>query len=215
MGFNELYFRDSDEELIRQALASDHPYLQDIPFERLLEEGWAPLNVPEIWTPFAAGGFPTPSGKCEFYSASLASRGIDPLPVYVSAASVSRQAAHYPLRLITSKPALHFLNSSYANLPRHLHAEREPRLEMHPNDAAPRGIEDRDLVCISNERGTVQMPVQVGDRVRPGVVAMPSWWWASLSPGGSSANALTADGLTDWEGGGAFHDTLVEVMRLE
>ena len=43
---------------------------------------------------------------------------------------------------------------------------------------------------------------------------MPSGWWASLSPGGSSANTLTADGLSDWGGGGDFYDTLVEVTRL-
>jgi anaerobic selenocysteine-containing dehydrogenase len=218
LGLNEPYFRDSDEDLIRQALASNHPYLQGITFERLLEEGWVPLNVPETWRPFANGGFPTPSGKCEFYSASLASRGIDPLPVYVPAeespAGDSGLATRYPLRLITSKSALHFLNSSYANLPRHLQAEREPLLEMHPDDAASRGIEDHDLARIFNDRGTVQMRVQVGNRIRPGVVAMPSGWWASLNSGESSANALTADELTDWGGGGSFHDTLVEVMRL-
>jgi hypothetical protein len=39
---------------------------------------------------------------------------------------------------------------------------------------------------------------------------MPSGWWASLSPGGTSANALTADGLSDLGGGGDFHDTLVQ-----
>ena len=44
-------------------------------------------------------------------------------------------------------------------------------------------------------------------------IALPSGWWASLSPGGASANALTADGLSDMGGGGDFHDTLVEVER--
>lgn len=85
---------------------------------------------------------------------------------------------------------------------------------MHPDDAVPRGIGDHDLVRVSNDRGTVELRVRIGDRIGPGVVAMPSGWWASLSPGGSSANALTADGLSDWGGGGDFHDTLVEVTRL-
>jgi len=85
---------------------------------------------------------------------------------------------------------------------------------MHPHDAAPRGIGDHDLVRVSNDRGTVELRVRIGDRVRPGIIAMPSGWWASLSPGGSSANTLTADGLSDWGGGGDFHDTLVEVTRL-
>jgi anaerobic selenocysteine-containing dehydrogenase len=55
------------------------------------------------------------------------------------------------------------------------------------------------------------MPARIGDRIRPGVVSMPSGWWASLSPGGSSANALTSDGLSDLGGGGDFHDALVQV----
>jgi anaerobic selenocysteine-containing dehydrogenase len=65
------------------------------------------------------------------------------------------------------------------------------------------GLRRDDLFTVVHE--------QFLDRVRPGVVAMPSGWWASRSPGGSSANALTPDGLTLWGGGGDFHDALVEV----
>jgi len=219
MGFNEPYFRTSDEDLVRAVLASDHPYLSGISFERLLQEGWTPLTLPEEWQPLADGSFPTSSGKCEFYSADLGASGIDPLPSYIPAwespMGDPQLAVRYPLSLITSKSALHFLNSSYANLSRHLKAEHEPLLEMHPNDAKLRGIVDRELVHIYNDRGTVQAHVSICDRVRPGVVSLPSGWWASLSPGGSSANTLTADGLSDWGGGGDFHDTLVEVARLK
>jgi anaerobic selenocysteine-containing dehydrogenase len=218
MGLTELYLYESDENLIRAALVSDHPYLRGITFERLLKEGWARLNLPQPWHPFAEGNFPTPSGKCEFYAESLIAEGLDPLPAYIPARESpgggSELATRYPLSLLTPKSTLHFLNSSYANLPRHLKAEQEPRLEIHPDDATIRGIEDRDMVRIYNDRGSVEMRATVGDRVRSGVVSMPSGWWASLSPGGSSANALTADGLSDLGGGGDFHDTLVEVEGL-
>jgi len=69
-------------------------------------------------------------------------------------------------------------------------------------------------VRVYNDRGAVTLRARIGDRVRAGVTAMPSGWWASLSPGGASANTLTTDTLSDWGGGGAFHDTLVEVERL-
>jgi anaerobic selenocysteine-containing dehydrogenase len=217
MGFDEPAFRESDEAMIHAALDSDHPYLRGITFERLARDGWAPLSIPEDWRPFAAGGFPTPSGKCEFYAESLMTQGIDPLPTYTPArespAGDPALAARYPLALMTAKSALHFLNSSYANLPRHLDAEREPLLDMHPDDGAARGIADGDRVQIYNDRGSVELRVRLGDRVRPGLVAMPSGWWASRSPGGASANTLTADGLSDAGGGGDFHDTLVEVAR--
>ena len=124
-------------------------------------------------------------------------------------------AARFPLLLITAKSALHFLNSSYANLPHHLNAEREPLLDMHPDDAATRGITNGDWVRVHNDRGSIEIRVRLGDRVRSGVVAMPSGWWASRSPGGASANMLTSDGLSDLGGGGDFHDTLVEVARRD
>jgi anaerobic selenocysteine-containing dehydrogenase len=217
MGFDAPFFCASDEELIRAALARDHPYLHGISYEQLREQGWARLDVPEAARSYADGGFPTRSGKCEFYSEALARRGIDPLPAFIPAreswAGDPAMAARFPLVLITSKSALHFLNSSYANLPRHQRAEEEPRLEMHPKDAAPRGIRDGDWVCVFNDRGSVRLRARIGDRIRAGVVSMPSGWWASLSPGGASANSLTADGLSDWGGGADFHDTLVQVAR--
>jgi anaerobic selenocysteine-containing dehydrogenase len=209
----------TDEDLVRLALASDHPYLCGVTFERLWQEGWAPLNLPPDWRPFADGHFPTPSGKCELWSETLAAEGYDPLPTYEPAPESltgnARLAARYPLTLVTAKSALHFLNSSYANLPRNLRSEGEPLLDLHPADAACRGIADGECVRVFNDRGEVQLRVRLGDRVRPGVAAMPSGWWASLSPGGSSANSLTADGISDRGGGGDFHDTLVEVAPVE
>ena len=211
------WFGESDEELVQAALSSGHPLLAGVTFEHLLEHGYARAALPDDFRPYADGGFSTPSGKCEFYSEELASRGIDPLPGFEPArespAGDVQLAARYPLALLTGKSALHFLNSSYANLPRHLKAEREPLLDLHPDDAAPRAIADGDLVRVFNDRGSVELRVRVDDRVRAGVAAMPSGWWASLSRGGTSANSLTSDGLSDWGGGGDFHDTLVEVER--
>jgi anaerobic selenocysteine-containing dehydrogenase len=219
MGLDEPYLQESDESVVRAALASEHPYLRGITFDSLVEHGWARLNLPDGWLPFAQGGFPTPSGRCEFYSEALAAAGEDPLPAFEPAgespAGDRALVARYPLALISAKPALHFLNSSYANLPRHLAAEREPLLDLHPDDAARRAIGDGDLACVYNDRGRVQLRVRVTDWVRRGVAAIPSGWWASLSPGGSSANALTSDELSDQGGGGDFHDTLVEVARLD
>ena len=56
-------------------------------------------------------------------------------------------AERYPLAFL-SPPARHFLNSSFANLKRFRDIEGEPRLEMHPEDAAARGIRDGDRVRI-------------------------------------------------------------------
>ena len=218
MGHNEPDIETSDEELVRMALDSAHPYLDGITYERLAEHGWAPLNLPTDRRPFADGGFPTPSGRCEFWSSAFADAGLDPLPHYQppreDLSDDSGLSTRYPLSLVSAKGSLHFLNSSYANLPRHLRAEREPRLDIHPEDAAARQVVDGEEVCVFNNLGEVRLHARVGDVTRPGVVVMPSGWWASLSPGGTSANALTADGLSDRGEGGDFHDTLVEVATI-
>jgi anaerobic selenocysteine-containing dehydrogenase len=213
LGLTEPYLFASDEALIRTALASDHPWLAGITWERLREEGWARLRIPEPWLPFAEGGFPTASGKAEFFSAGLAAQGLDPLPAHIPAAHDGDD--RYPLALITAKSALHFLNSSYANLPRHRKAEGEPRLLIHPEDAAPRGIADGDRVRVGNARGELYLRARVAPDIRPNVVSIPSGWWPSYSPGGYGANLLTPDGLSDAGGGGDFHDARVEVALAE
>jgi anaerobic selenocysteine-containing dehydrogenase len=143
--------------------------------------------------------------------------GLDPLPGFEPArespAGDPRLAARFPLALVTAKGAHHFLNSSYGNVGRALRAERSPVLDLHADDADARGITDGDVVRVFNDRGSVAVPARVGDRVRRGVVALPSGWLASQSPSGLSANALTGDGLTDLGGSGVFHSTLVEVER--
>src|SRR5438067_1919317 len=62
MGFDEPCFRDSDEDICRSALAGEFDW------RSLKEQGWQRLGVPERFAPFAHGGFPTPSRRCEFYS---------------------------------------------------------------------------------------------------------------------------------------------------
>jgi len=194
---DEPAFQPSDEELIRLLLSSDHPYLEGITYERLADEGWAPLRLPASrHIPFASGGFPTPSGRCELFT--------EPSPDYVRPAQDT-----YPLVMISAKTGLHFLNSSYSNLPRHLHAEGAPDVQIHTSDAEPRGIANGDRVRVHNDRGELLLTAHVGDGVRPGVVAIAHGWWRSLT--GGSANDLTSDGVADLGGGGDFFGTRVEV----
>ncbi|MEO8128048.1 MAG: molybdopterin-dependent oxidoreductase [Bryobacteraceae bacterium] len=212
MGMKEAYLQDSDEKIARDFLRSEHPYLKGITYDRLAKEGWAPLNLPQPWLPFAAGKFATPSGKCEFYSASMKKAGFDPLPAYVPVRDTG--GAEYPLRFLTSKSARHFLNSSHAGVARAAKAEGDPVLQLHNDDAAARGVASGDMVRVFNQRGTMLVRVRVTKSNRPGLVSMSHGWWASRMPGKSSANALTPDGLTDLGGGGDFHDARVQVAKV-
>jgi anaerobic selenocysteine-containing dehydrogenase len=218
MGFEDEALRDSDEEIARQAISTEHAAFEGITLERLREQGWMRLNVPETFAPFAEGNFPTQSGKCELYSQALEAKGIEPVPDYIppreSLESAPALAALYPLALIS--PAAHaFLNSSFANLSKQLRQEHYPFIEIHPEDAERRGIADGMRVRAFNERGACELRAVVTTRARRGVVVSPSVWWNKLSPGGTNINQLTSQSLTDMGGGATFYDALIEVERID
>jgi len=217
MGFAEECFRDSDEDICRQALESSHPRMRGIEWDSLKAKGWQRLNVPERFAPFAQGNFGTPSGKCEFYSETAKSMGMDPLPTYIppreSAQSNAALARRYPLAII-SPPNRHFLNSSFANMPFAIAEAKEPGLEIHPKDAAARGIANGDAVRIFNDRGSLTARARVSDKAREGVVVALSVWWRKLTSDGRNANELTSQALTDIGGGATFYDCLVDVARI-
>jgi anaerobic selenocysteine-containing dehydrogenase len=210
LGFTEPCFQDSDEDICRTALASKQPRMRGIDWEEMKKNGWQRLDVPERFAPFADGGFPTPSGKCEFYSAALEKQGLDPLPFYNPPAE---PAARGELQFI-SPPARNFLNSSFAHLKRFRDLEGEPSLELHSADAVARGIRDGDAVRVFNARGSLRLRARVNDRPRPGVVVAPSVWWKKHSPDGGNANNLTAQRTTDLGGGATFYDCRVQVERF-
>lgn len=212
MGFDDSCLRDSDEDICRQALDPDAPALKGITWESLKQRGWQRLNVAAA--PFAEGGFPTPSGRCEFYSEAAKTMGLDPLPDYTppreGPTSNPQLAQRYPLAFI-SPPHRHFLNSSFANLDFALKDAGEPTLEIHPDDAAMRGITENALVKVFNGRGDYTVRARITDRVRRGVVSAPSVWWKKLSPDGRNANELTSQAIADMGGAATYYDCLVEV----
>jgi anaerobic selenocysteine-containing dehydrogenase len=216
MGLDRVHacLRDGDEDMARQAMLWDHPYMSGITFERLEREGSVRLDVGDPFRPFAEGGFPTPSGKCELFSEALAAQGHDPLPTYVppreSVQSAPEVARRYPLAFI-SPPAHHFLNSTFSSQPAFVRREGEPVLTIHPEDAAARGVLDGQMVRAFNDRGSFLAKAHVSDAARLGVVVGLSIWWAKMCPGGRNANAVTGQWLTDMGGGASFYDVLVEV----
>ena len=215
MGFTEDCFKESDEDMARQAFRRNDARARDLDWDVLKVDGWARLNVPTVYAPFANGGFPTTSGKCEFWSETLAAQGQDPLPAYIAPreciATNAELAARYPLQFI-SPPARNFLNSSFANLPQFLSEERMPHLDIHPDDAAARGVATGASVRVFNDRGNLLASARVTERARRGVVVAPSVWWRKLAPGGENANALTSQALTDMGRAPTFYDCLVEVQ---
>jgi anaerobic selenocysteine-containing dehydrogenase len=169
--------------------------------------------VPQTYAPFAKGEFPTPSGRCEFYSEQVAKLAQDPLPAYLApyeAADVRSERSRHPLAII-SPPARNFLNSTFVNVVSLRATEGEPTVEIHPDDARRRNIDTDDRVRIFNDRGSIEVRARVTDRARPGCVVALSIWWKKLARDGKNANELTSQALTDIGRGPTFYDCLVEV----
>lgn len=210
MGFTESALFEDDETVLRQALPN-------VDVDALRAEGFVRVPYPDDGRPFGDGTFPTRSGKVELRSERLVAMGQPALPTYVppreSPAGDPELAARYPLTLLTPKQHTRFLNSSYSHLPKHGPLEGGPYVELCAADAADRHIADGDEVTVVNDRASLRLPARITERLRPGVVAIPFGWWSAHHTDGRVANSLTNDTLTDWGGGVAYNDTLVEVCR--
>jgi len=156
MGFDEPALQDSDEQLARTLLGSGHPSLDGISYERLVAEGWVRLSYPQPLLRFA-DGFPTPSGRLEFRSARAVAAGIDALPGYTPPAEAATPDREHPLALLA--PASHWtLNTTFANHPRLRAQAGEPRLELHPDDAAARAGRRRPGARLQRPRRVPRAP---------------------------------------------------------
>jgi anaerobic selenocysteine-containing dehydrogenase len=209
MGCTEPAVVADDETLLADAFGDR------IDLAELRATGWQRVPYPADGRPFGDGRFPTPSGRVELVSDTLAALGHPALPTFVP----PREGPHgdpdlyarYPLQLLTPKHHTRFLNSSYSALPKHGPAEGGPFVELHATDAAARGLAEGSVARVFNDRASLEVPVRISERVRPGVVAVPFGWWGEHHADGRTANALTSDTLTDWGGGVAYSDTLVQV----
>ena len=205
MGFDDPCFKEDDLALCRTA------YGQKVDFDALLAVGFATLPMPDA--PFAHGGFPTPSGKCEFFSARLAERGLDGLPDHVPNYEPGGVDSAFPLAMI-SPPARNFLNSTFVNVKSLRDIEGQPLLEIHADDAATRGILAGDVVRVFNSRGDYRCIADISPRARAGVVHGLGIWWRKLGLNGTNVNELTHQKLTDLGRGPTFYDCAVQVERL-
>ncbi len=222
MGFDEPWLHHGPDEIIEEILkatAVNNPTLRDINLARLKSEGSIHLHFePEV--PFSDGHFPTPSGKVELYAKSLEEMGIAPIPDGIIREDNGandgeplngRFAPQESLNLI-SGAAHYFVSSSFANQASLLSCEGEPFIEIHPEDATHRRIEQGDMVIVENGRGWCELKAIVTDGIRPGVVASPKGRWSKLG-NGRNINMTTSDALGDMVGQSTFHSNRVWIRR--
>ncbi len=213
LGLDHPLLQESDEALLHTALQSPSNLNSAAPvtWDALKQHGFAHWPVADA--PFAQGGFPTPSGKCEFFSERLAAMGQDPVPDYLPNHEQADSQATYPLAMI-SPPARNFLNSTFVNVKSLRDMEGEPLLEIHPQDAQARQVNDGDMVRVFNARGSYHCKAQVTTRAQPGMVVGLGVWWRKLGPNHTNVNELTSQLLTDMGRAPVFYDCTVQVASL-
>jgi len=208
MGFDDACFRDSEDDMIRTLLDTDHPFIKGITLEQLDREHFVRLRFPSNggpFQPFAKGGFGTPSGKCEFHAETL-----EYTPPVESRFGDGTLLARFPLEMISPKND-DSMNSTFGN--RRATDQQTAVVQVHARDAAPRGIVNGDQVRIFNDRGSCVLRAAVGDSVAPGVLSVPAVRWPKNAPDRQNVNFLISDRLTDLGGGPALYNCLVEMEK--
>jgi anaerobic selenocysteine-containing dehydrogenase len=206
MGLSEPCLQDSDDDMLRTLLSGSHDFVKGITLQELDEKHFVRLRIGEPFTPFAEGGFGTPSGKCEFHAETLCFE-----PPVESRAGDKALLSRYPLELISPKND-DSMNSTFGN---RLSTDAQTgTLTLHPEDAVQRSIATGDTVRVTNDRGECILFAKVSQTVTRGVVCAPSVRWPKLAPDRSSVNMLTSQRLTDKGGGPTFYSCLVQVEKI-
>ena len=196
MNINEPFFHQSADELIDSILEQPSSWLAAAGLDALY--AGKPLELPlaeDYKTRYL-----TPSGKIEIMNPHENS----PLPRYTKPHGDEAE-----FWLINS-PDGRLLNSSF-NERDDLTANSKMILQMNPEDAAARSLQDGQQVTAYNERGAVRFSLQITKRVPAGVVVTEGVWWLEHSLDGRSVNALTSQRLTDNAKGSTFYDVKVNV----
>jgi len=201
-GFSDAAFRESDAELMDDALNPDDPRMQGIrasqvPLDRALRMEYSG-EEPVLFQNVSPR---TPSGKVELESTTLDARYGAALPAYRPLASP------YPLTLITPASDKR-ITSTFGGLAVN---DGTPALEMNPADAAERGLANGSLVKVWNDLGEVYLPLRITAAVRSGVVSSEKGAWLRTSRNGQTVSALAPTHKADLADGACYNDSRVEV----
>ncbi|USK75574.1 molybdopterin oxidoreductase family protein [Peribacillus frigoritolerans] len=206
MGFGEQAFRDSEEDMIRQALDfPDNPHLEGITYDSLSRNQFVKAKM----QPMFPGKLPTPSGKIELYSERMKRDGYEPLPTYTPIVKDS----DLPFLFIPA-PNHNFLNSTFSNNAKHISMEKEPKLHMNAADAKTMGIAAGDMVRIWNGRGECLLTAAPGENVLPGVLVSQGLW-QNTPETKQHINSLTPDRLADMGNGAVFFSGRVDLEKVQ
>ena len=211
-------FTQTDEEMIRDILCDEgekNPLMEGITYEGLKENGWARASVDAERRNYLKNGWPTKSGKIEIWSEKLKKQGLDPLPTHTP--EVEGQEDHekrktYPIQVL-STATHYFIGDSFQSVDRHNAMMSRPTVELNPEDANNRNINDGDLCRLFNDRGETYAYAIIVEGMISGVCGTQKQYKGGNTLGGVNANALNSEELSDFGMAPTFYSCLVQIER--
>ena len=153
-------------------------------------------------------GFRTPSGKIELFSSIQAKHGFPGLPEYVPAPKPTEK---YPLKLLNGTRRPYITHSkTRSDQPYLLELEPESVINMHPADAATRGLKEGDRVWIISPyyKSKVRARVRVTILVGKGLIDAQYGWRGDQE----TQNLIPRSGWDPISGYPCCNDVCVEVV---
>ena len=202
MGLSRAGDPETEDEVV-EAIFQAHPegrrYRQQLHAEGIATPGtgYAPLPFVD-YLPW------TSDGKIHLFPEELDRSSRGGLYTYEDDPATER----FPLALISPASA-RTISSTFGQL-----EAREARLEIHPEDARRRGVEDGEIIRVFNQLGEVVVRARITTSIRQGVVLLPKGLWRRHTRNAATSNTLSPDTLSDFGGGACFNDARVEISRL-
>jgi molybdopterin-containing oxidoreductase family molybdopterin binding subunit len=186
MGFGQ-YFDKTADEYLQDMLHIGDPdadaNVNGLTWDKVTN-GAPHLNTPTVpYVPFFTKEFPTQSGRIEFYVERMIpyDQEVADHQEPIEASPTNPLFGKYPLVFLSTHTRFR-THSQYSNLPwlTEINNDGQGFLEINPRDAAARGIADRDVVRVFNDRGEMKVYARLTEGIKPGVVNCYQGGWQTI-----------------------------------
>jgi anaerobic selenocysteine-containing dehydrogenase len=206
LGLHDAVFSMTTEELLQTLFHGATGPAADVDPDAL--PGAGPVKI----TPYPEGQrFATPSGRLEFYSATLEAEGLPCLPDWTNDPQEQADGGRWPLRLLTA-PGYYQSHTAFSGNAYLRERQGPPVCVLNPVDAERRGLRSGDRVELYNDHGALGVTLRVSDEVPAGVALVPGQRPSGESHHGT-VNVLCSDRYTDLGAGATYQSTFLDVRR--
>ncbi|MCC5978033.1 MAG: molybdopterin-dependent oxidoreductase [Salinarimonas sp.] len=139
-------------------------------------------------------GFATPTRRLEIYSEEFLAHGYPPLPQHVSP---PRPGPEYPIALTSAKSGL-YCHSQGRQIVSLRKRAPDPRVRLHPETAAARGLVEDAWVEIATPQGRARFRLSLDARISRDIAIAEHGWWQACPEMGREASAPDAQDTSNF-----------------